>query len=1279
MPDPIAIHHRLFATEGDAVPPLLAAFLADDSEARLAEMAAWYGLEVVLRTWKIEPDVSAAPNPAALRWLALLSRIADDEAFPSPPAGATGPEPPPTFGIDPLSRFLLLGVVDALAALGDDGAPPADSPMALWRQILEGYWRKSGLTMLPQRLQGRRWSRLTRRLAQVLAAASLTTSPHLLPRYPRSGQTFTEDDLNHVAVRLRESPGSTLVIDGPPGSGTSELALAFCTRAVEQRAVERVYWVRSGDQALMETDLDAMADRVLDDLAHRDATDPAGPTTEGSPEWLARRRRHAIAVLEATAGWALVFDGCTDPALLVPWVPSSASGQVLITTSTGTEASHRVEGWRDYLHLDVGTMEDAEHRPRGLTGDNVMAVPPLDADRLLALLGEPHEGDVVQLEDRPRPSWSVEDLDTLVGWTGGSRRAAALAARWLDRPDRDVAMFIEAVGDGEPATAAAGLLLADLVERDLPREEREDAAKALRLLCRVNFFARAPIPCDALTDPETPALAINDMRLTLLDDLGLVNVLDGWSHSPCFEIATEVHDAVARTDTFATERADHLDHAAHTALMLSRWLPHGEAGTDVLTADPRHIPLIALPHIVAVAGHLDGTSGGSVPRPVTAIELLARAAARNWSAARRNEASRLVKKMEGVFTTSSAEVQDVIRAGGREVWSIPELGSELSLPPTVGRLHRLVAVLRKAGYLRGARVLGRLAVRACDQTFADTGDAPPDGGERLDPGIQQAYARLCFELAACLRDDPTAALPGERSAGQLLDLAADTWRMAGNTRWAMSADLITHVIALDRGDVLEAEGHLRTLLKGAEGLLADADDPADVRELMARIQFVHGRALTYLGRLPEALATFRACEESWTVATADADTPQRAGARANAAHIEALLGHAVSLEQAREAWDEMVAARGVEHPDAAQVRAILAEVCGLMGRDREAVDHAGAAVRSSRRYWPDDHPMFLRTWRLAADADRSVGRLEIAAHNLLRGFPSGPGRGPDRAQVWMSIGDVLLDEVPFLTNGTRTEADLKADGQVLNDAADCFRMARRLLAPDGDPSDPTSPWAFHSLRCDLRLLEVELRQGMATPRHADRRAATADALVGRALALTRGEWWPLAIVARAQELRARAATIDPKDAGQAHLVQKLKADLTQLRAGCSWPQGPHATADRIQVALATCIVDYAVVKAAELSHPPSEREALTKEIEKEVTASMHDAWENLDIPAGQPHPLRAIGYAGLAYFQAYREKQRHRGRNERERDEHRARLTRHTLHRITEELQHQRATPDGSA
>ena len=165
--------------------------------------------------------------------------------------------------------------------------------------------RRSGTEVAT--LRGRKWSALRESLSRVLAAHNARAAPEsLLPRAPRQPSMFPDDTYSVIAQELRhQARGSGLgVIVAPPGSGRTELALAYATAKLRDHTYDQVFVLRATNPLRLEQDFMIMAEKLT------------GPSNDR-----VRLRRDALTHLKENNRWLIVFTSVQDPAILLPFFP----------------------------------------------------------------------------------------------------------------------------------------------------------------------------------------------------------------------------------------------------------------------------------------------------------------------------------------------------------------------------------------------------------------------------------------------------------------------------------------------------------------------------------------------------------------------------------------------------------------------------------------------------------------------------------------------------------------------------------------------------------------------------------------------------------------------------------------------------------------------------------------------------------------------------------------------------------------------------------------------
>jgi len=1014
----------------------------------------------------------------------------------------------------------------------------------------------------------------------------------------------------------------------------------------------------------------------------------------------AERRRRAFEVLERGDRWLLVFDGVEgDPALLLPWIPRSPYGHVIITTTPAPrppdaapgadgESPTRLDRWGDLL--------------------NVLAN---KAKKEMPRLTVTEAADMLPSRPRPEDEEADEALGTLMEQTDRSRFAIALAGLYLeDQAAIDLKEFNTLYGErrtqlqalldrdaGErapaapvrPGTVAASLML------DLLRTRGREGAEALELLNRLRWFSHGAIPGAALTHPHTPLdRPVDDARLALLEEVGLASAMRLLPAGASFEVHQDVHAAVALDADLARHLHESLAQAGSTALFR-------------LTAshDDNLMAFEALPHVRRIAKSLFPIAGpdGVSERPLSAITLYARAAARYWERGFASAADLQIAKIKELFDERSvARVQAIVATG--EDWSaMKDEWAKADNPPRLAgsgeRLWSLVHLLRSQGHLAGSiavyeELLNHLGEVLRTQSPFDRGRLLFEGGlsirDRGGPGDASVPVVVSDDPDPLVWPDPGPGMADVERADKLFEMASAQWDAPPHAdsdrvqRWMAAARMMNGVCASDRGDdagAIRIHGDVVDLREHLHRRAVSRRDDAAARDLsgeLARGYFSRGRAHLYLGHLPEAESDFAKATDHWDRFLGEPRAPHmnRASARSNHAVTRARMGVPRSAVEALSALREAEGVAGPDHPKTGLVRMEVAEVLARTAHEAAAVEEGQRAAWAIGRYWDRAHPLARRVRIAHAEVARAGGSLDLAARILVQGVLQPPMRGLGdpapaelarsrdrvRARGWIALASVLLDHVADVEVGERRHQGAEhggtsEDALVLDLVGSCLL---RTNAATPLPVDAARVWDNpETVQRTLLAAEVALRQ---------RRAIT-DALLRCLVEVGDGPpgvddpaTWPAVVAARAKLFRARLAA--GEDLGREALLE-LKADV-------QWPDRPIRAAERLEVALAACAV-YRREPAPKPS-PEAAKKATNTALDvprQDVSA----AFDALDLPSDQPHQVRALGYSALAVVAEAWAQKRLPGRNRRERDRLRPMVSRDTLARIQAMLDDEKPPP----
>lgn len=1048
-------------------------------ERELSDSARWLGLGAVLRAAAALRAVDESDSQTASeseRWLKLLKWCSEGLRSET----------------ERLELEALITALERLSAQAD--AEGANQPLdALWTKMSEAM---AGEAPKPKgsTLRGRRWGSLRGKLAALIAElVESAAKTNMLPRDPRKRRMFTWDHFEPLDTALKATQGSSLVaVAARPGCELTEFAISFASDAYDEGRYERVFFLRADDRLRLERDFLQMA-RIL------------APDERGGQGAL---RRAAFEVLERTDRWLIIIHAIADPAILFGFLPWHRVGGHIICNhilderlgpGEWTELEQRDEDrWDEYLH---GQGPDRDGPPpwrsyADLTG-YVKADPArwrdyFDLECKPNLVPSMGESDVARflgatLPDDP----SLEEpLRAMAKLVMASPQATRVAQCWLeqtalpqDQAKTDLVRHarlqlerwcdlakdvpIDLAPEVAVAQRAVMIVLEELnhrchadgwwraVEGEL--QDREQAAFDL-LVC-LEVYANWIFPAAVLDDEKwqrdddsklRPLL--EDQRIVLLENWGLAGRATNPGHD-YFELGyTIVHDAILRSKVYGD--AD-LAKSSRTMLRLMRELTperHRDWNFDLL------------PHAIEVAHNEvpSRTESKWGPRPLVAVELVARAALCHLAVGRERTGTSLMNRALEILRClgdrqpsplipNEEEWYDAYEpAAGTEGLESRKAGDELESP--LVRMHRLVNALRGAGFPEQAGDIYDAVRALVDKARVGGGD-----GELRSAQV----ARLDFEGAVALRDRGSVA-----EAKDTLSRAIDGWEEhateGGNDpevqvlreRWIAICENVGAGLLLDCGRLDDARELAQRVLETRESL-RDRFDAVPGRKgkalaELARTRFLLGRIAYREGELGNAYGEFEQSAKAWDEAAkcekeqgteeflrpmyqleARSCRALLAALVGNRGFIDTVDGRALTAESAAlHAWRKSEQITPVAHWRAAFVRANYGEVLRLSGKPFEAADEYTAALATWDRTLEPGHPR-LRHWRRrAAEVLLDAGRLEDAYKALLDLLESedkipfkdvtGSAAVLQSARVWATLGHLLVD-------GSLTSRPLRAE------------------------------------------------------------------------------------------------------------------------------------------------------------------------------------------------------------------------------------------------------------
>lgn len=1047
--DAAAINGRLFTPSSPDY--LLAAFCLPRIErlATLQQVADWFGLDDGLRVLNPDADMS---RPFDDRWLELLELCAPRVSSQS-------------------SHRELVALVTALrrmTVLADRDRTSA---------TLEQLWVETSTSLrasLPKRkgakydgaepatLRGRKWQALRAELADIMARLKATITPaSLVPRPARQPLMFETNSFQRIADALDKEAGGSgfVVLHAAPGSGSSELALAYADDALEQRRYERVFVLRATDPLRLEQDFIAMA-AIL-----------AGKGADRADR--ASLRRAAFEYLENNDRWLIVFVAVHDPALLLQVMPWRQGGGHILCTYATPNADLRSEDltddpWATYFHVEPSS--------------------------LLAVSAEAFDAAAQLARELPRSVHDDRDFAAVVEAVGESRHATALALAWFrfttsGEPNVEAARAqlrcylqrwekaSELTGGSVSASERAAMV--QILELDEPAEwrrprDRTTEKDTVELLCRLIPFVDPPLDASsfqtAILTKERYAVGVDrikDERIVLLEDLALADRAVGAPVRKYFNVNAATLRAVqCAVDTGALVNLPVREDArasaqANAASTMARILHQPPMKREV-----PELTFELLPHISALAKREQKGSDGSAPaRPLFAAELYAYSALCHLDRGRSRTARQQLNRMREVFDSLPGDVP--IDAEQLEDWKD---ATDEKRDRVAKRFGKLVKVLRMTGFPQAAiTVFERVAPHIDPQL-------------RLKHQAETApeIARLRFEAALAYRD-----LGDAVNAAAQLDLAEQVWTepsVADGKRLLAMAKSYEAELAFDSGNFVGARAEAESALETRKEQLkaAASDDKARHHADIARSFGFIGRINYVESQTEEALESLKDSIDHWEQAFSDAareqplrciDRINQISTRSYLALVQALLGDIPSaLAGATTARYDLRATTHRPHA-AAEIKSNIAQVYRLSGRVGDAKALHNSAADDAARAWGRKHTRARLVRRKQADTLLAAGQPDDALQ-LLReqlfvnpeAMPLSPGALLRVARTWSSLGRLLLENSLSGSDADRTYLDLAEHA--------FFGARQRYQQAAGDQA--LNPGV---IGCLIGLSEIALRQG----------------------------------------------------------------------------------------------------------------------------------------------------------------------------------------------------------
>lgn len=1191
-------------------------------ERELAEAATWLGID------ELDLGAEALPSSedATGRWLQVLERCAAQ------------------LGSNVEVRELL-ALTRALGRQADT-ADEKEKHVAineLWEdmaaelvQVLGNDARKHASSA--STLRGRRWGNLRRKLANALARMiEQAIRSNLLPRDTRDLQTFDHEHYSAIFNALTDpSAGGLAVVSAPPGSGKSELVLAYARVAAKR--YDHIFWLRATNRLQLEHDFLEMA-RIL-------VREPGGR---------AALRRKAFEKLENSKRWLMIFNSVTDPGVLLPYLPWNPDGHKLCTY------------WADTRVPEAkATSDDAWSRYHNIVPVDYALLAPLTPPEAEAFLAK-------QLPNAER-----EELAELTELVHPSRLATVLAAKWLgyDKHTASVRDYIAAWRRlGDPARATQderrGYRAAMLTFRGLsdpsrwtaePNETAPREAAAAELLQRVEPYGAGTFPDEFLDDPAWAGGTgpLDDRRLVVLDALGLADRADGMPHARYFTVnpivLSVVRDELEREPGL---RADNLTIAARSLLHL---LQKHTAGTS------RPTLFELLPHAEYLAGQVapkreeqaTADPGDAPTYPLLAIEFLAHAAAIHLSLSRLRGAAGPLHRIREI----AVEYRDELRAelaATTQIWHAHHPMRELSKAPDeysferpIRRVTELMLRMRLDGSPSVAEAVFTALDSVLDRVLPDNLATAADADSK-HLSYREEKAHLYFQGALACRymdnvEDATAAVARAR----------ELWERLDDEQGCNSARCVEGLLQRDVGALTDARDHAEAALRKQRDLArAGTSSPEGDRRALIEL----ARMLSLLGAISREQGRWHdAAEQTGEAATtwsrvrelalgapvesgsllsgprALTEPSGRSGLEINelsacSTHVlvRALLGDVAKAEHdALKLWRRAQAIYPRGHRKASVILADTGEVMRLVGEVRQAREfHVQALEMSEQRFAPD-HRITTRIRRACAaslldagDPATAFSHLECILDSPIRGTI---GHILARARAWTTLGRLLI-EISLSDDAAKELPQLDLADRALGYAQ---RLLDRMTGQEHHHPDVAT--------CLLGRAEVAIRRGSPA---AVGFAQEAHDLVKDRFSVT---GVPL-LTPRARLVRAQAATHPEVD------VAELKREAAALAEEIAAPDAICTPADRLEIALAAIAAEWADrptigIEAIDVDDARRE-EKLYDDARVRLEAAIKPLAKQLE---GESHQLVARSYAELTRLAHRVGSPRQRARNDRERD-----------------------------
>lgn len=1060
---------------------------------RLERAAKWFRLEDVLKT--ADPNTSLRVGVEE-SWLALLELCS----------------PKLTSQASKRELAALTGALRELAAVADRDAGEATLDK-LWVLVSANLraalppreGKQDGAD--PATLRGRKWGALREGLAKALAGmVADVTLANLLPREPRKPLMFGEQSYEAIAKAFGTGSG-IVVIDAPPGSGRSEVALAYAHDKLRDNSYERAFVLRATDPVRLEQDYLAMATILAGETGERDAL-----------------RRRALKYLETHDRWLIVFISVQDPVHLLPLLPWSYRGDILCT----------------YQGDDKPWDERFNVKPISLGH----LVDDFSAEAVLA--------DVIPARVRQAPEFAE-----LVALLAGSRHGTALALAWFrytrkgfeheeheDYARRQLEGYLgqwaKAEGAASEDDTIGRVACVQLMELDPGKRWRREVAPerqtleedALELLRRLEPFveksmAAATFQTALLTHKSYEAPdRINDKRLLLIEELAMADRATGVPVRKYFHLASAVLGAIKHV-TSDEQRDEALASASATLVRLLTGPPEERRVTE-LTFE-------LLPHMKALAREEEESKA----RPFLAAELHAYSALCELARHRRHDATGHLETLREFLRN----LPDDTPIDGDESWApLPE---DEKQPERVSkRMGKVVSAFRTEGFPWAATLFFEQLQRFIDPEVGFT-----------DRETARQVARLRYEAALAYRDRDD--IP---EAKEQLRLARETW--VDDPRCQAMGDNLEAMLAFDEGDLQTARDKADRAWFARQDLLIAPQDGDMARALadLARSNYRRGRIAYVDGKIRRASDLFAEAVDQFQRAyeTAKRDGTSRwysrldqIEARAFLAVMKAQLGDAAeAIDEAEQVRYDLGHTPRYSSHAAAMIGSNIAQTYRLTGQVTLARKLHSEAAEEAARAWEPTHRTERLIRRKRAESELDAGNPTEALKIVTRLIETESASTPTAhrllgsARVWSVLGRILVENAlsvpPLLSTDDR--AYLSLAQKVLNESRALYLEA----AGNGEPRNPGL------VECLLGLAEIAIRE---------QDAPDAVRFAREALDLANVEYdgAPTQATAEARLIRARAIV----GSRQRAVVAELRSAVAPLLERTA----PNPR-DRLEVALA---------------------------------------------------------------------------------------------------------------